>query len=351
MTLTLEPNRAISIDIEDGGTLNWGSDAKVPETFGRTETGALLGPLEFGVPEEDTLVLSRVSFGPGENGDEDDDSGFLPLQGVHVGGATVAGGGLVAAGRTAHGEADGSDSGRNTSGTTVDPPRSRTLGRLTRRDTLGLFGAIAAGIGLAATGTDTASANEEVTISLATVTVEDVDGPWSLRVLDLVDDVLPPTTELLVDQDGTRVGSVSDATERTDIQPDSGEVRIYVRDSLGNLTRLLAWVSSFLNVDDELRWERTLPNGNRASDYDEGDIIRLTEHPAIVTPVDEAGHRSTRLTIGETEIPHHDENGSDEPGEWDILGDAIVYEPGSNPPASSEWSIETRLGPIARTFG
>lgn len=316
MTLSLTFSQQIGIEIPDGGTLQWSGDGEVPETIGTTRTGAILGPLEFAIPPDGALDVSEVLFTPGE---PDDDSAFFGLS-------------VLAA------------SGVGTAGTTAAAPREAVKmpdvdSAVTRRTVLGLLAAIAGSLAVA----DTAVAQEEqVTLTVATIQVADASDPYSIRVLDIVDSALPPTTDLLIDQEGMRVGGIGSADERLDMQPEAGEVRIYVRDSVSNLTRLLAWAKSFADIDDSIAFSRTLPNGNQASDYSEETIIRMTEHPAIVDAIKDAGPNATRLTINSTTIPHVDD-GASEPGAWDILGDAFIYEVGANPPAASEWTVETRL--------
>jgi hypothetical protein len=326
MTLTLSSSRQFGIEIPDGGTLQWSGNGEVPETFGTTRTGAILGPLEFGIPPDGTLDVSNVQFTPGEP-EEDDESSFLGVSVLTAGAGTAAA--TAAAAPRERADRPGLDS------------------EVTRRSVLGLAAAIAGSLALG--GTAVAQEDEQVTLTVATIDVEEVSDPYSIRVLDIVDDALPPTTELLIDQEGTRVGGIGSADERLDMQPESGKVRIYVRDSVSNFSRLLAWVRSFAEFDESIAFSRTLPADNQASDYDEETIIRLTEHPAIVEAIKSSGPEATRLTINSTEIPHVDD-GPSEPGAWDILGDSFIYEVGPNPPAASEWTVETRLSYTQQLF-
>lgn len=324
MTLRLSSSRQFGIEIPDGGTLRWSGKGDVPETLGRTRTGAILGPLEFAIPPDGTLDVSEAQFTPGEP--EDDESGFLGLSVLTAGAGTA-----VATAAAAPRESD---------------DRSTLDSEVTRRTVLGLAAAIAGSLAVAGTAK---AQDEQVTLTVATVHVAEVSDPYSIRVLDIVDDALPPTTDLLIDQEGTRVGGIGSADERLEMQPETGEVRIYVRDSISNLSRLLAWARSLGDFDESIAFSRTLPADNQASDYSTETIIRLTEHPAIVNAIRDAGPEATRLTIGSTELPHVDD-GATEPGAWDILGDALVYEVGENPPAASEWTVKTRLSFTQQLF-
>jgi len=300
MTLTIQTNKPIAIDTPNGGRVAWnGTDSKVPGTFGRTPTGALLGPLEFGVPNSGTLAVEDITFGPGE------DQGGLFAFGVLAGVPAID----------------------------DDQP-------LTRRGALAFLGAAAAAVYL--TQGAVADDDEIVTLRVATLEVSAADAPFSIRVLDLVDDVLPKTTEILVDQRSTRVGAIADIDDSVHLRPEEGEIRVYVRDSIGRLSRLLAWARSNLPGDTSLEFNREFPDGKLASEFNGNEFVRLTDHPAIVNPVLESGSSRTAFYIGDEQVPHIDD-GADELGAWDIVGDELIYEVGENPPAESEWSVATQL--------
>ncbi|MFC6720894.1 hypothetical protein ACFQGT_00410 [Natrialbaceae archaeon GCM10025810] len=311
MPYEIQFDKPVGIDVPEGGEVFWnGEESRLPETFGRTPTGALLGPIEFGVPQGGTLELEDLTFMPGE-----DDDSWLSLSTT----APFAAAPVAANSETAE---------------------SVTLGR---RGVLTLIGAIAGATMVA--GPAVAQEDEDDTISLhvATATVESADAPWSIRILDIVDEVLPPSTEILVDQDATRVGKIAEADEAVTLRPETGEVRVYIRDSLGMLTQILAWARSFLPGDTSLTFRRTFPDGNQASDYEVGEYVKLTEHPAIVNSVEDSGQDRTVFTIGDTQIPHVDEGETTEAGAWDLVGDGLVYEVGENPPAEEEWEVRTDL--------
>lgn len=298
-----------SIDAPEGGIIRANDDGVyAPESIYATETGAAFGPVHLETPEQSVCNLNNLTFLPGE----DDDSGWLSV-------AAVAGTGAAAEHRD-----------------TPDPPGSDT----TRRGVLTLLVAI---LGAAAI-TDTASADEDelITLNVAELELEEPEAPVTLALLDVAENVLPPTTDVLVDQENARVGTIADAGEGVTLRQVEGPVRIYIRDTLGRLTQLLAWARSFLPEDSSLTYRRTFPNGNQASDYEPNEFVRLTSHPAIVDPIREADADRTVFEINSTEIPHIDD-GASEAGAWTLLDDTLIYEVGENPPAEDEWQVTTRL--------
>lgn len=303
-----------------GGKIRAGSDdVLAPDALHCTESGVAFGPLYLGIPESGTCTVERVSFLPGD----DDGGGWLF--------------GVVAAG--AAGETVRTQTQR-------DGETGRTRGpAVSRRGTLTLAGAVLA----AAVGPTRVAGDDEelVALHVAEVDLGAVDDPVHIRVLDVVDEVLPPSTELLVDAEETRVGEIADPSEGVTLQDGTeGTVRIYLRDSLGAFTRLLAWARSLMNRDDELVYSRAFPDGRNASDYDEGQFVRLTEHPAVVEPAADAPDEVI-MTIGNTYIPNEDEGASDA-GAWAIFDDALIYEVGPDPPAVNEYEIRMRAGWLDR---
>lgn len=298
--------------IPNGGKIRSASDGVLsPETLGITDTGVSFGPIHLAVPEGGVLNLESMSFLPGEDSGGD---GLL---------AVTAGGGAVAA-------------------TKVTNPETQLEKRThTRRGVLTFLGAVLAAASIA----DPATAQDEddlIALNIAKFDIQEPDVPVTVTVLDIVEAVLPPTTEILVDQVEARVGTVADEGEGVTLRQVGGPVRIYIRDTLGRLQQLLAWAKSFFPEDSSLTYQREFPNGNKASDYSEDEFVRLSSHPAIINPIEKSGPERTVFTINSTEIPHID-NGGDEGGAWDVLDGTLVYEVGPNPPASSEWAVTTRL--------
>lgn len=322
MTLTIEFDRETGIQPPNGGTV-WfnGTGSEIPDTFGRTPTGALFGPLELGVPSGAELEIESVTFAPGD-GAADGGDGILPITVVGAAATVPVAGPL---------DSESLDKDRSEKPTTRD---------LSRRGVLTLLTALGGAAALAhpVAGDD----DELVTLSIAKIDVADVDAPFTVRVLDLVDAVLPDTTEVLVDQDATRVGEITDPNEPVILQDEPGEVRIYIRDSIGVLAQLLAWARSLFSSDSSLAFSRTFPDDKDAADFEESQFVTLTEHPAIVEPVVESGPERTVFEIGTEPVPHVDE-GTNELGGWDIVGDALIYDVGENPPSMSEWTITTQL--------
>jgi len=171
----------------------------------------------------------------------------------------------------------------------------------------------------------------------------------TIRVLDVVDQVLPTTAEIMVDVEDARVGEIAEPSEGVTLPAStSGAISIYLRDSRGRLDRLLAWASGVVGDDETIKYARELPE--KASKYTEGQFVKLTEHPALVAPVEEAGAAGTVLKIGNTEVPHNDDDEATEVGSYGVFDDALVYEVGASPPASKQWTLQTRLGLIERTL-
>lgn len=296
----------VSIDPPEGGIVRSSSaNVRAPSVMPITPSGPGFGPLYVGVPSGSVCTLSEVSFLPGS-----DDDGGLPLIGLGVAAAPAPG-------------PDDSE-----------PSASR-------RGVLALVASIlAAGVGSAATDSDL------VALNIAELEVKQTDGPIAIRVLDIVSDVLPTSTEILVDAASTRVGQIADPEEGVIIpKSTSGTVKIYLRDSESRLSKLLAWARGLVASDDEVEFTRTL--SQPAADFTEGTFVKLSGHPALVEPVKATNPARSRLTIGSTDIPHSDEDATSEAGAYGVFDGSLVYEVGPNPPNSDEWALRTRLGLLA----
>jgi hypothetical protein len=309
MTSYARAPETVTFQPQEGGMVRSGSDEVLaPEQLSITPSGTAFGPLEAGVAEGGMLTLDRVRFGPGES----DDGGLL-----------------FGAGALAIGSTKASDTST------------------TRRGVLALVAATV----LAGAATQRGAAqsdDEEVTLRVGELEVAKTTAPIRIRVIDIVDDVLPSTTELLVDAAGTRVGTISEPSEGVSLPADTtGTVRVYLRDSRGQFAQLLAWANSFLSFDEPITFRREFPDGKQASDYSEGEFVRLTRHPSIIGPVEDQGPEATVLTIGNTDIPHEEEGG-DEAGAWALFDGSMVYEPGPNPPAASEYEVRVGVGALSR---
>ena len=317
MTLQNPPAAA---DIPTGGFLAIVGDetVEVPTTGAITETGVGFGPLEVGVPEDSYAHVERVSFAPGE----DSSGGLFALS-------------------LAAGTAGGAKAARTPE---EDVPETPSL---SRRTVLG------AAVGLATAaiaGRTVLGAEEMVTLRIAELDVPETNAPIQVSVLDLVDEVLPPTTEMLTDVDGARVGQMADPGEGVTLAADTataGTIRVYLRDSISRLDQLLSWALSLLPTNTEVTYSRTFPNGTKASDYSEGEFVTLTEHPSIVEPLQDSDPKEVRLVIGNTTIPHESE-GSNGAGAWSVFDNSVIYEAGSDPPASGEYEITIGVGLIDR---
>lgn len=318
----IQLGEGVTFDTPKGGKIRSGSsDVMAPSAIHYTQTGVSFGPLYVGIPDGGSVcTLDRVAFLPD---DDDGDDGFL-IFGITAGGS--------------------SEYVRRNSGNgepTAEPPDDELSA--TRRSMLALAVTI---IGAALAGGRVAAQNGDdlVALNIAEIDISKLDSPITIRVLDVIDDVLPPSTEIMVDADEARVGEIGDPSEGVTMPAETtGTVSIYLRDSMGKLDRLLAWAKG-IGGDEEITFARELDQ--KASKYDEGKFITLTEHPALVEPVRESGPSETVLTVGNTVIPHQDD-GASEAGSYGVFEDSLIYELGPNPPASAAWELQTRLGTLA----
>lgn len=291
-------------DLSDGGAIRAsGDEVYVPELLGVTDTGVTLGPLSLELPSGGGLSIESLSFDPGKDG----------------------GGGFFAA--TAAGV----------------PAVALADEETTRRGALTLAAAILGAATLARSASaDTGDEDELVTLRVATLEISDITAPVRLTLVDAVEEVLPPTAEVLIDQENARVGKMSAAGEGVVLRQTEGPVRVYVRDSLGRLDQLLAWVRSYLPSDTSLTYRSSFPDGKLASEFEEDEFVRLTSHPSIIGPMEDADTDRTVVSINDHVVPHAD-NGGNDIGSWSVLDGTVIYEVGKDPPDAEEYEIRTRL--------
>ncbi len=246
----------VTVPPPQGGLVRSGSDdVLAPEQLSVTPTGAAFGPLEAGVAEDGLLTLDRVAFGPGES----DDNGWLF--------------GVGAIGLASTKTEDTSTTRRGLPGLLAATVLVSAGAQRGRGQVLG-----------------SSDEDEQVTLRVGELEIAKATAPIRIRVIDIIDDVLPPTTELLVDAQETRVGSITKPSGGVSLPAETtGTVRVYLRDSRGRLAELLSWAKSFLAFDEPITFRREFPDGKQASDYSEGEFIRLTEHPSIIGPVEDQG--------------------------------------------------------------
>jgi hypothetical protein len=270
-----------TFDLPDGGLVRSGGDVFAPNLTAVTPVDVAFGPVAIGTPSGSLTTVSDLSYATGQ---EDDG---LPLIGV----------GILAAGTA-------QEAGVDRDSVPEPTPNPST----TRRAFLGL----AAGI-LATSGSAMAQSDETVRLGLARFSVDDATGPLSVRVLDIVDEVLPTGTEILVDAAGTRVGKVAEPGAGVTLSKEvRGEVTVYLQGSKGLLERLLAWIRSFVGGDAGVTFARQLPKP--AAEYDAGTIVDLSSHPSLVAPVEAGAPDEIRLRIGSSTIPHESESSGSELG-------------------------------------
>jgi len=164
----------------------------------------------------------------------------------------------------------------------------------------------------------------------------------TVSIIDAVADVLPPSTEIMIDQENARVGAIAEQGEGVTLRQTAGPVRIYVRDTLGNLQQLIAWAKSFLPADASLTYTRPFPDDRLASDFSEGEFVKLTSHPSIIDPVEAGEKDRTVLEINSHTVPHADE-GANDVGSWSVHDGTLIWEVGPGPPEAEEWTVRTRL--------
>lgn len=303
-----------TFDLPEGGLVRSGGDVYAPALTATTPIDVGFGPVAVGTPEDSLTQVSSLSYVTGSESD-------LPILGVGVGIGGVAAGS----------QADRSD--------LPDSPPNPSM---TRRAVLGLTAGLIATAGTA----EAASDDETVELGLATFTIDKSTGPVSVRVLDIVDEVLPTTTDILVDAEDVRVGEVADPAEGVTLpQSTTGEVTIYLQDARGKLQKLWAWLRSLVGGDAGIDFKRKLPKP--AAEYAEGDFVKLSSHNSLVQPV-EAAPDDVRLRIGSTTIPHESAEETAEVGSFGVFDGDLVYVVGSSPPNSADWRLETNLGLLTR---
>ena len=300
--------------LEHGGTfVATGDEVYVPAQLGipPDETGITAGPILLETPPGGVVPLESLTFLP-----DDEDGGFLGVAAVGAAGAGAA------------------DRGTDLERPTIDTPP------LSRRSVLAVFVAALA----AAVVTDAAAADDDelVTLNIATLELGEPTAPVTVSVVDAVDGVLPPSAEILIDQRSARVGKIVDNGEGVTLRQTAGEVRIYVRDTLGRIARVLAWARSFLPSDMSVSYRQPFPDDRQASDYDTDEFVRLTDHPAIIAPIEASDDDRTLLEIGDEYVPHADD-GANAVGAWSLLDGTLIYEVGPDPPDADEWEVTTRL--------
>ncbi|QCC57192.1 hypothetical protein [Natrinema thermotolerans] len=296
------PEQTAVTDLANGGTIAAaGPDVYAPERLGIADTGVAFGPVLIETPPGGVAPLESLTFLPGSD----------------------SGGGLLAVGAPAAVAAS-------------DDETTAT----TRRGVLTFLAAV---LGAAAVADTAGAADDElVTLNVAKCELAEPTAPVTVSVIDAVADVLPPTSEILIDQQNARVGKIVDQGEGVTLRQTAGPVRIYVRDTVGNLSQLLAWVKSFLPADSSLTYSRPFPDGKAASDFAEDEFVRLSSHPTIVGPIEASEQDRTILSIGDATVPHADDGGIDV-GAWSLLDGTLIWEVGPDPPDATDWSVRTRL--------
>jgi len=306
----------VTLNPPEGGPIRCGSGPVAPPVaVTGTREGVAFGPLLLSVPPESRLQVDRLMFMPSETDDD-----------------LLVFGGLAAGGTAGHSA----------------PPRTRPDGddagglRTTRRGVLALATGLLA---TAAAGTVSAQdGSERVSLAICEADVE-AFGPVSVSVMDTVRNVLPPETDVLIDADGVRRGSMAAPRDVVTLPPRVRTVTVYLQTARERLPRLLAWARGLLPTDAPIEISGELPQP--ASEYDSGHVVTLSSHQSLVGPIEDSGPDATAVSIGGGDVPHGDVTGGDL-GVWDVTDGEVVHKIGAQPPTAAEWSVVTRLGPIQR---
>lgn len=313
MTQLASP-QGVGFDPKQGGRIATTDSGltRSPDQTTFTPTGVAFGPLEFATPPDDIVLVDRLEFLPELSGD---DSALL---GLAVGGAATG--------------AAGSDE---------ESPVSR-------RDIIRASGALLAGAALV--GTAVADTQE---YPIAEFDLTRNDSAMQLSVFDPVTDLLPGNETLHLDCEGTRLGSF-DTLETTNPESTTvttgreGTFRVYTPDSVPRRDRLLAWVNGLIDRDNELVFEFELEQD--ASAYEEGTMLELADHPAVVEPDIEIDGDETILEIGGESIAHEDQRFGHDRGVYRLADGVLVYEVGENAPESSSVAVQVRVSTVANTL-
>lgn len=209
---------------------------------------------------------------------------------------------------------------------------------LTRRQYLA-----AAGVVLAATLPSTVDAASP-DLPLVRAEIGRMDAPTAIGTTHAVDGVLPSGTSYHVDVEGTRQAD-TEIGETATVLPagTTGEIQVYADDLRASHDQILAWVRGITSRATPLTYTYHLPQ--KASSYDESELVPLTRHPAVIDAVSwETGSEAT-VTVGNSTIPHAQEQFGHDAGSYHIDDSgAFVYRAGSTSPASKTITITARGG-------
>lgn len=293
----------VSVGSPNGGPIHTRGDDDVaaPGSLVVTDRGAAFGPLGMSVPASGQITLGHLAAL-----DEESPFSWVPswLPGVSMVAAAVAGGDDATCSRRAFvGVAGGVALG----GASASPARA------------------SGGLGMAFRLDDN---TEGVRLRVRG------DGP-----------VLPPDQQYEVVLEGRVVSEFDGATGRGYVPPDgTGVVRV-VPEASGSL---LAGLRGFLeNEVYDFEFELSAP----ANRLPEDRRVDLSTAPMAVETIHRAGPDGTIVTLDGRSVPHADERGGHDVGEWSVDvregADALVYEVGPDPPAETTVSVRTSVGPLA----
>lgn len=212
---------------------------------------------------------------------------------------------------------------------------------VSRRDVI--LGALAVtAVGSTATDTATAQSDERPDYPIASVVIsgESTATAFSVRIPELVSNVLPSGSEYNLRVDGEVVDTLHTGPDSWAMARVEGDSTVKVTsDAETPLYRRYAarWGSQDVPV--------TLTLETKVSEYSEGDEITLSGDPIITQQVIEHGDGGTTLKIGDVSIPHRVEDSEDERGYYHVnhgdgwASDRLIYRVGEEPPDSDKVTL------------
>lgn len=357
MTLIQLP-ATTTFELDAGGDIHFDDDVAIPADVYPGDAGVAFGPLFIATPPEGLVSIERLEFLPDADHeratpeDEDDDwfdFEFLDDEDGNETTGTATPAGIIAIGAAARrgqqpepgGEAD--VRGRERPGDGYE---------VTRRAVLSLAACVLAGASMQPAVAD--SDDEPMQYLIAELEFREVSKPTIIRVADLVENVLPHSTEIYVDVDGAREADLEEPDQGALVPPETETARVYLEDGLGMLGRAQAWSRGVLAGSHDVEYHLELPQP--LGQLEEGDEVVVSRHPAIVDPVREGGGSETILVVGpeadEVSVPHRDEEWGHDAGQYyiDDDQDALVLEVGPETPDSKQVTLRLAAGLVATTL-
>lgn len=306
----------LAFESPNGGRIAISPDAEVavPGLLMPTPEGMAFGPLEFQTPAGETLGISRLKYLPPPESLLERIADSLPLNTTHSASLTAAS--LTASAATA-----------------ASPDME--IGRVTRRDLL-KAGAVA--LGLTGSSVGVTRAAEKPAHSIVEIELAQNPGGVRLRIADVIKDTLPPGQKYYVTADGNHQSTFTPTSDPGDVEAGAaGLIQVKTEATADTLE----YVSALIHRDT-VTYQWTLPH--TASDYSSGSRTTLTDQRLAVDPLQDAGPNATVLSIGETSIPHREEDSNADVGMYYLSDGDLVYVAGLAPPDSDTVVFKGNVG-------